>query len=574
MQTPSSEKLSKVEHLKIASQHLRGPVNTELKNQTDNFTEDAGQILKFHGIYQQTNRDIKKARKAQGLGPSYSFMIRVAIPGGLLSPTQYLALDDIADQLADTTMRLTTRQAIQYHGVVKGGLKPLMKILNTQLLTTLSACGDVVRNIMACPAPFTNNHRASIQQYAKQLSMRLKPQTRSYYELWLDGEKAASVEEVSVEEKEPLYGDTYLPRKFKIAFASPGDNCVDAYTQDIGVVPVINTNNELTAFTLLVGGGLGQSHGAKDTHPVLAKPLCTIATNQLTEVVEAIVKVQRDHGRRDDRKFSRMKYLVEAWGIKKFKTEVEKYCGFVLPTAQAVEWQSGEDHLGWHEQGDGKLFLGLFVENGRIKDNARIAIREVVQQFQTEVRLSAQQNILFANISPEQQEGINNIFKKHNVALPGEIPRLVQNAMACPALPTCSLAVTEAERVMPDVMRELDALWHNLNLQNTPTPFVRMTGCPNGCARPYSAEVGLVGRSLNSYTIYLAGSHLGTRLAQEYLDNVPREQLTAILEPILLHFKNNRHNNEHFGDFCNRIGLEKLQQQFVQQKLAASEATT
>lgn len=558
----SEAKLSKVEHLKIASNRLRGPVDSELHSGSDHFSEDAYQILKFHGIYQQDDRDIRKARKAQGLGPDYSFMIRVAIPGGVLSPQQYLALDRLADDLGNATLRITTRQAIQYHGIRKGGLKPLMQVLNQNLLTTLSACGDVVRNIVACPAPFVSQQRAEVMGYAKELSERLKPKTRSYYELWLDGEKAASAEE-----DEPLYGDTYLPRKFKIAFAAPGDNCVDAYTQDIGIVPVVQ-NEKLVGFTLLVGGGLGQSHGAKDTHPVLAKPLTTLKPEQLFAVVEAIVKVQRDNGRRDERKFSRMKYLVEAWGLERFKAEVEKYVGYSLPQAQPLEWLSGDDHLGWHEQGDGKLFLGLFVENGRVKDNLRAGIREVVQKFGLEVRLTPQQHMLFVNINPADKAAIEATLSAHQIALPEAFPMVVRGAMACPALPTCGLAITEAERVMPEVTREIDALLSKLGLQDGPIPHIRMTGCPNGCARPYSAEVGLVGRSLNSYTVYLGGSHLGTRLGQVYQDNVKREEVARVLEPVLAYYKKARGQGEGFGDFCDRIGIEALKEHFAHATLA------
>ncbi|MDX2006103.1 MAG: NADPH-dependent assimilatory sulfite reductase hemoprotein subunit [Meiothermus sp.] len=565
----ATQKLSKNEHLKTASRHLRGPVDSELHNGSDHFSEDAYQILKFHGIYQQDDRDIRKARKAQGLGPDYSYMIRVAIPGGVLTPDQYLALDALTDKLGNATLRITTRQAIQYHGVRKGGLRPLMNVLDDHLLTALSACGDVVRNIVACPAPLVSQARAEVMSYAKQLSDRLKPRSRAYYEIWLDGERAASLEEKSRSPQppvsdgvEPLYGDTYLPRKFKIAFASPGDNCVDAYTQDIGIVPVVE-GEELVAFTLLVGGGLGQSHGAKDTHPVLGKPLATVAPGQLLEVVEAIVRVQRDHGRRDDRKFSRMKYLVEAWGLGRFKAEVEKYYGAALPDPQPLEWLSGDDHLGWQEQGDGRLFFGLFVENGRVKDNLRAAIREVVQTFGLETRLTAQQNILFVNIAPQDRPQIEAIFAGHGVVRFEAVPPVVRNAMACPALPTCGLAITESERVMPEVTRELDALLEKLELADGPAPHVRMTGCPNGCARPYSAEVGLVGRSLNSYTVYLGGSRLGTRLGEVFLDNVKREEIAARLEPVLAAFKRERHDGEAFGDFCYRLGPHALKQRFA-----------
>ena len=550
-------KKSKVELVKEQSRYLRGPLDTELGNAQDHFGDDGGVILKFHGIYQQDDRDVRKARRAQGLGPDYSFMIRVAIPGGMLSPDQYLELDALSDKLANTTMRITTRQAIQYHGVRKGGLKPLIGTLHDHLLTTLSACGDVVRNVVACPAPFVSRQRAEIASYALEISNRLKPKARAYYELWLDGEKAASAEQ-----EEPLYGETYLPRKFKIGFAYPGDNCIDAYTQDVGVVPVMN-GESLAAFTLIVGGGLGQSHGAKDTHPRLGDPMTTIKPDQLFEVVEAIVKVQRDHGRRDDRKFSRMKYLVEAWGIERFKAKVEEYVGYALPAAQPLEWASSDDHLGWFEQGDGKLFLGLFIENGRVKDDIRAGLRAVVERFRTDVRLTPQQNILLVNIDPADKLALEGVLTDHGIALPDTIPLVVRHAMACPALPTCGLAVTEAERVMPDVIREIGAVLTELGLDQGLVPHVRMTGCPNGCARPYSAEVGLVGRSLNSYTMYLGGSHVGTRLASEYLDNVPREQVAARLRPVLEHYRDVRRAGESFGDFCDRVSLETLRSRFA-----------
>jgi sulfite reductase (ferredoxin) len=562
MTAANTPKRAKIEILKEASQHLRGDLAAELTNNDPNFSDDGGLLLKFHGIYQQDDRDLRKSRKAQGLGPDYSFMIRVAIPGGILSASQYLALDDLAAELANSSLRLTTRQAIQYHGVYKNDLKTLMQTINSQLLTTLSACGDVVRNIMACPAPLVSRARSQIMHHARALSEQLKPKTQAYYELWLDGEKAASVEAATQPEQqpehEPLYGETYLPRKFKIAFAYPGDNCVDVYTQDIGIVPVVDADGDLVAFTLIVGGGLGQSHTVKDTHPCLGQPLATVAPAQLAAVCEAIVKVQRDFGRRDDRKFSRMKYLVKAWGIARFKAQVEDYLGLPLADPQPLSWLSGDDHLGWHQQGDGKLFLGLFIENGRIKDNIRSGLRAVIEQFRPEVRLTAQQNLILAQVNPQDQAGINALLAQYGIALPDTIEPVVLQAMACPAFPTCGLAITEAERVMPAIIREFSLLLQELALNDGPVPHVRMTGCPNGCARPYSAEVGLVGQSLNSYALYLGGSPLGTRLAQEYLSNVPRQDLTNTLRPLLSQYRDQRQSGEAFGDFCSRIGFAAL----------------
>ncbi len=548
--------LSKVEHVKLESNYLRGTLQSELENSEDHFIDTSELLLKFHGIYQQSDRDVRKARKAQGLSAQHSFMIRVAIAGGVLSKAQYLELDDLADQLANSTLRITTRQAIQYHGVLKGGLKPLLKTLDAHRMTSLSACGDVVRNIVACPAPFKSKARDEIMAHAFSLSENLKPRARAYFEVWLDGEKAVTLEENLTEE--PLYGVSYLPRKFKIAFAFPNDNCVDAYTQDVGIVPVMD-GDQLVAFTLIVGGGLGQSHTVKDTHPRLGDPMTTIAPELLLETIKAIVTVQRDHGRRDDRKYSRMKYLVESMGIANFKQKVEEVLGLSLPAPSPLEWTSGDDHLGWHEQGDGNWFLGLFIENGRIKDEARVGIRKCVEQFVPEVRLTPQQNLLLCNIAPQDKAALEALLTKHGIVLPDSIAPVIKNSMACPAFPTCGLAITEAERALPDLIREVQVLLETHNLESdTLAPHIRMTGCPNGCARPYSAEVGLVGRGVNSYAIYLGGSHLGTRLSEVFLDNVKREEMIPTLEPLLRNFKDIRLENERFGDYCHRVGLENL----------------
>ncbi len=548
--------LSKVEHVKLESNYLRGTLQSELENSEDHFIDTSELLLKFHGIYQQSDRDVRKARKAQGLSAQHSFMIRVAIAGGVLSKAQYLELDDLSDQLANSTLRITTRQAIQYHGVLKGGLKPLLKTLDAHRMTSLSACGDVVRNIVACPAPFKSKARDEIMAHAFSLSENLKPRARAYFEVWLDGEKAVTLEENLTEE--PLYGVSYLPRKFKIAFAFPNDNCVDAYTQDVGIVPVMN-GDRLVAFTLIVGGGLGQSHTVKDTHPRLGDPMTTIPPEMLLETIKAIVTVQRDHGRRDDRKYSRMKYLVESMGIANFKQKVEEVLGLSLPAPLPLEWTSGDDHLGWFEQGDGNWFLGLFIENGRIKDEARVGIRKAVEQFVPEVRLTPQQNMLLCNIAPQDKAALEALLTKHGIVLPNSIAPVIKHSMACPAFPTCGLAITEAERALPDLIREVQSLLETHNLESdTLAPHIRMTGCPNGCARPYSAEVGLVGRGINSYAIYLGGSHLGTRLSEVFLDNVKREEMIPTLEPLLKNFKSIRLENERFGDYCHRIGLENL----------------
>lgn len=550
----SKKKLSKLERIKDNSDYLRGPLDVEVTNYEDHFSKDAIQVLKFHGTYQQDDRDLRDGRDRH-----YMFMIRSRTPGGKLTPEQYLAVDEIADEYADGTIRVTTRQAFQYHGIIKKNLKKTLQEVNDALITTLAACGDVVRNVMATPAPDTDGRQAKVQEFADDLSDILLPASKAYHEIWLDGDKVYSGKE-EIEVGEPLYGDTYLPRKFKVGVALPGDNSIDAYTQDIGLVALFDDNNDIEGFDVIVGGGMGMHHRKPETFPRLGDHLGYISKEKAVDVVKKIIEIQRDHGNRKNRKQARMKYLIHDWGLKKFKDELESRLGYELEPWREIPKFELELYLGWNKQSDGNWFLGLSVENGRIKDEGdlrlKTALRKVVEKYQTEVRMTPNHNVLLTDIREDQKEEIETLFHEHGVLLDDEIPNLVKFSMACPALPTCGLAITESERALPDVIRDLNEVVEELDLQDEKLS-VRMTGCPNGCSRPYVADIGFVGRSLDQYSIFIGGDPSGTRLNQRYKDMVAREDLVDEVRPLLEHYKQERTNGESFSDFWNRVGIEE-----------------
>ncbi|MGH9182599.1 MAG: NADPH-dependent assimilatory sulfite reductase hemoprotein subunit [Acidimicrobiales bacterium] len=551
---------SKVEIVKRESHHLRGSIAEELSGD-EPFPHDSYQLLKFHGIYQQDDRDVRAERARRGLGLDYICMVRVAIPGGTLTGEQYLALDALADTIGNGTLRVTTRQGLQYHFVRKGDLRPLLAGLNARLLTTLGACGDVVRNTMCCPAPLADRSRADVASWAAAVARRFRPRTRAYWQLWVDGERAVSAEDA---DEEPIYGVTYLPRKFKVGFAFPGDNCIDLYTQDVGIVPVLE-GGRITAFTLAVGGGMGKSHTNPGTFPRLADPLATVAPEELLEVLEAIVGVQRDHGDRSDREHARMKYLVHDWGVARFRAEVEARLGRGLAEPEIVGLDAADDHLGWHAQGDGRWFLGVKVENGRIADRGdervRAGLRTVVESLGVGVRFTPREDVLLTDVAEPDRDQVDAVLVDHGVVPAERWVPVKRNSFACPALPTCGLALTESERALPGVLNELAGALDGLGLGDLDA-HVRMTGCPNGCARPYTAEIGLVGRGKRGYDIHLGGEPVGIRLNAVFAENVPRNELVNVVRPVLAHYRDHRHEGEGFGDFCHRLGVDRLRAQF------------
>ncbi|MBD2277769.1 sulfite reductase, ferredoxin dependent [Aphanizomenon flos-aquae] len=572
----TNRKPSKVEGIKENSNFLREPVATEILQDTTHFTEDAIQILKFHGSYQQDNRD----NRVKGQEKDYQMMLRTKNPGGLVPPELYLALDKLADEYGNHTLRATTRQGFQLHGILKKNLKAAIATIVENLGSTLGACGDINRNVMAPPAPFKNRSEYQYAwEYAQNIADLLSPQTGAYYEIWLDGEKAVSAEEhpdvkaarhsngngtIVHDSVEPIYGTHYMPRKFKICVTVPGDNSVDLYSQDLTLVVITNKKGALAGFNIFAGGGLGRTHNKEETFARTADPIGYVAKADVYNLVKAIVTTQRDYGDRTDRRHARLKYLINDWGVDKFRTQVEEYLGKKLEPFKPLIQFKYKDFLGWNEQGDGKLFLGISIDNGRVKDDGtfqlKTALRTIVEQFNLPIRLTGNQNLLFYDIAPEDKVAIQEILDNCGVvADPDQIAALTRYAMACPALPTCGLAITESERAIPGILARIRALLDKLGLQNQHF-VVRMTGCPNGCARPYMAELGLVGSAPESYQVWLGGSPHQTRLAQPFTEKLHHDDIESFLEPIFVFFKKFRTPKESFGDFCDRLGFDAIRE--------------
>ena len=576
VQSPPQKKVSKIEKLKEKSNYLREPLLTELKQDTTHFTEDAVQLLKFHGSYQQDNRD----NRVKGQEKDYQMMLRTRSPGGYIPPELYLALDKLSETYGNHTLRVTTRQGFQIHGILKKDLQTVISDILQNMGSTLSACGDVNRNIMSPPAPFKNKPEYQYAfEYANNIADLLNPQSGAYYEIWLDGEKAISAEEapeviaarkskgrgmIVEDSPEPIYGQQFMPRKFKISVTVPGDNSIDVYTHDISLVVIINKKGELQGFNVLAGGGLGRTHNKEETFARISDEIGYVERKDVYDLVKAIVATQRDYGDRHNRRHARMKYLIHDWGVAKFKAKVEEYFGKkIAPYKKLPAWKY-QDFLGWHEQGDGKLFYGISVENGRVKDEGKFqlktALREITEQFNLPMRLSPNHNIILCEIPPEHQKAIVKILQKRGVETdPDAIEPLVRYSMACPALPTCGLAVTESERALPGIIDRLRALLNKLGMADE-NFVVRMTGCPNGCARPYMAELGFVGSAPGKYQVWLGGTPDQTQLAQPYEQKMSVEDLENFFEPIFVYFKQDRKPNESFGVFCDRVGFNAIRQ--------------
>ena len=584
MSEQEAVKRSKVEFIKEASVGLRGKILTELADTSSgDVTGETERLLKFHGTYHQDDRDLRKERKKQGLEKAFSFMVRNRIPGGKITATQFLGELRIADELGNQTLRLTTRQSIQLHGVIKDNLWDTIHQINQIHLSTQSACGDVTRNVCCCPAPLRfDSRRDQLQDWADKIAEHVRPKTGAYREIWIEdlesGERRRVVEERAEAEDEPLYGKTYMPRKFKIGIALPDDNCIDVYSHDLGLLAIFD-GDRLLGFNVSVGGGMGTTPSNKLCFPALGQRLGFITPSETLAVISAIIMVERDFGDRADRKQARLKYLVHRWGIEAIKAKVEEYlpqaeslCGLPagsvtnpLPTPHPADVVGHDDHMGWHPQGDGKWFLGLPIENGRVHDQGTLrlksALRVLFTDYVPNARLTMQQNLLLCDIDENRQADINRILADHGVATVEQISATRRHAYACPALPTCGLAVTESERVLPALIDEIEREVAGLGLSGEEFT-IRMTGCPNGCARPYNADIGLVGRSVDGktgegkYTIFLGGNLISTRLGVVYKDLVLLSQITAELKPVLECFQRHRTPGESLGDFCDRYGMD------------------
>lgn len=540
---------SKVEVTKREGRYLRGTIRETLAAEdATHFGPDDVQLLKFHGTYQQDDRDARRHR--EGGEKAWRFMVRVVLPGGVLTADQYLGFDELAERYADGTLRVTTRQGFQFHGVLKGTLKPTIAGINHRLATTIAACGDVQRNVMGCPASLDDAAHATVQRTALALAEALRPRSGAYHEIWLDSER-----QVSTEDEEPFYGTQYLPRKFKTAVGLSTDNCVDVYAQDVALLGVVE-HGAVRGFNLLVGGGLGMTHHKGDTFAHLAEPLAFVPVDRAVEAVRAVAAIYRDHGNRADRKHARLKYLLADWGIERFREEFDRRVGFPVVPPAAVPRPPFHDHLGRHRQADGRWLYGIFIQSGRIADTAerrlRSALREIVTRWRPGLRLTAHQNLLLTDLDLRTIDPIEDVLRAHGITPAPELSAVRRFSMACPALPTCGLAVAESERALPALLAELEQELEALGLSGEPIT-VRMTGCPNGCARPYTADVAFVGRSLDLYHVYVGGGLAGDRLTELYLADVPRSELIAALRPLLARWAAERTAGEGLGDFYQRL---------------------
>ena len=548
-------KLSAVELLKSESHGLRGRLAEELAEGGIQVSEDAYNLLKFHGSYEQFDRDTATERKQHGIEKEYQFMLRVRMPGGRLTAAQYLGMDRLADDRANHTLRITTRQGFQFHGILKGDLKTAIAEVNHTMLTTMSACGDVVRNIMASPTPIRDAKHARIEADSRLLSEHLKPKSRAYYQIFLD--EAPNPE---VDEEETLYGPTYLPRKFKVGITTEDDNTIDVLTNDVGIISHFD-GDTLRGYTVAIGGGLGMTHNKPRTYPRLATPIAFVQPNELLRIVEAVIKLQRDHGDRGDRRRARLKYVVDDRGLPWIRETLAEYFGAPLTEPPKLNLQV-PDLLGWHEQGDGNWWLGVPVAAGRIADFAngaelRSAFRTIAQCFNPGFVLTPQQDVLITDIAPADRIALEAVLRRHHVTLAEDMTPMAQYALSCPALPTCGLALTEAERMHPEIVGGIDALLakHGLSQRRV---SVRITGCPNGCARTYAGDIGIVGRMPGFYALYVGGDFEGTRLNFKLLEKVPHSAVVSSFDPLFAAWARDGMDGEGFGDFCYRVGMEKL----------------
>jgi sulfite reductase (NADPH) hemoprotein beta-component len=549
-----TDEVSRNERIKEASDYLRGTLAEGLAEEiTGAIVEDDQQLVKFHGMYLQDDRDLRPERTRKKMEKAFAFMIRVRISGGVLSGSQWLTLDHVARVYGNNTMRLTTRQTVQLHGIIKSNLKSTMKEIDDVLLGSIAACGDVNRNVMCNPNPYQSKAHAAAIELARAVSDHLTPHTPAYREIWLDGERIAGGEDEVVE---PIYGKTYLPRKFKVVIAVPPSNDVDVFAHDLGFIAIADDKGDVNGWNVTVGGGMGMTHGEPDTYPRTADVMGYCATKDVVAIAEAVVTVQRDWGDRVNRKHARLKYTIEDRGLDTFRAEVVHRSGVELEAPKPFTFTSTGDRYGWSEGADGRSHLTLYVENGRIVDRTGAkqmsALRQIAQTHDGDFRITPNQNLIIANIPTEKQKEIHWIAVEAGLLAPWS--GLRRNAMACVALPTCGLAVAESERYMPEVLTALDERLaaHGLSADDI---VIRMTGCPNGCARPYLAEIGLVGKGPGRYNLYLGAAFDGSRLSKLYAEDLEHKGIVAALDPVFAAYVAERQKGERFGDFTIRAGF-------------------
>jgi len=544
-------KPSSFEVVKENSNYLRGTIQESLNDPlTGAIRADDQLLIKFHGTYQQQDRDVDIERKHQKLEPLYSFLIRVRVPGGVTTAQQWLAMDSLSSQYADHTLKLTTRQAFQFHGVFKRNLKKTIKEINKSLLDTLAACGDVNRNVMCSANPFESTVHAEVAEDAKRISAHLTPQTNAYHEIWLDGKLMEGGEK----EEEPLYGKTYLPRKFKIAIAIPPRNDTDVLSNDLGFIAIVE-NGQLIGYNLAVGGGMAFTFGNNSTYPRVANVVGYLTKDKIVEVAEAVLIFQRDHGNRSERKNARLKYTIDRLGLEFFRTEIDRIKGIRLEPVKPYEFITLGDKFGW-SKGDNELWhFGVFVEGGKLADRngyqAKTALREIALVHEGTFILTGNQNVVIAQVTEKQKPLIDALLKKYKVVKAESQSALRQNSIACAALPFCGLAFAEAERYLPFLITKIDKILELEGIQHIPIS-IRMTGCPNGCGRPFLSEIGLVGKAPGKYNLYLGAGFTGDRLNKLYKEMLSEDQILEALAPIFHDFALHKLDEEHFGDFVIR----------------------
>jgi len=553
-ETATEKKLVANEGIKAASHHLRGHIADDIADaSTGGISEESNQLCKFHGLYIQDDRDLRNELKKAGKEKAFGFMLRVRLPGGRATPEQWIVLDQLASDLASPSLRLTTRQTFQFHGILKGNVKPLVQRMHEVLLDSIAACGDVNRNVMAPPNPERSAVLQQVWEHARDWSEHALPKSRAYYEIWLDEELVAGGEP----EREPMYGDTYLPRKFKTGFAIPPSNDVDIFSQDLGFIAIVE-GGKLAGYNVTAGGGLGMNHGNVETFPRIADVLGFIPADKVNAVGEAVLTTQRDFGDRTNRRHARLKYTIADRGVAWFRGEVEKRSGVTFQPARPVEFATIQDPHGWHECADGTWFYGLHILSGRIKDAEgwpmRTALREIAEIHTGDFRLTPSQNVTISGVTAAQKPIIDAILAKHGLDRENERSGLRLNSLSCVALPTCGLALAESERALPGLIEKFEAVLDEAGLRDDAISL-RITGCPNGCGRPSLAEIGFVGRAPGKYALYLGAKYNGTRLNRLVSPSITLDDAVELLAPIIKRYAIEREEGEEFGDYCDRAVL-------------------
>ncbi len=550
------KKLSKVEIYKQESQGLAANLKEQYEGKSSHFDDRGYQLMKFHGSYQQDDRDLRAERRKTKMDKAWIFMLRVKIPGGKVSPDQYLAFDQMADEMCNQTIRITSRQGIQFHGIGKDGLRKMIRAIDAIRMTTQGACGDINRNVMCCPICDLDTYSGlKMQQLGDEIAHHFRPHSTAFYEIFCDGKIMGSP--MNPCRDEPVYGADYLPRKFKMGIAVPEDNCVDLYTQDLGI-EVVHENGTLIGYDLIVGGGLGFHHGVEATYPRVGSRLVRVEPTRIMQAIESIVQIQKEYGDRTNRKHARLKYTIDDRGVDWFKDELDKRMGMALSPAGSMPEYSNKDHLGWHECMDGKLYVGLHIANGRILDDPdgskmKTGLREIIARFKMQVRLTARQNIILAGINAGDQNEVQSMLEEHGLRTDADTPRLNRLAMACPALPTCGLALAESERYIPKLLTELGRM--GLGAKDIE---IRITGCPNCCVRSPMAEIGIIGRGPCRYAVYLGGNQENTRLGFLFSEKILEQDIPTLIGNLALEWENQKQNGQSFGDWAMKRGPESL----------------